>query len=221
MAAAFGVMLFIWVKVIRFLKVKSHHYIVPPKPDKDKHWYPIDFTKYKCFIFIKENRKEVIKEILELLEFDDSADLKISIHDLEFISNNGWILLRLNNATFDNFKKLVKWIGEYVGDLTGFKDYVAFCKHKSLPYKDYIIKLDKQSNDYLVGAFRSNKNFGIYLPDTKFSEKGNISLSRTREISFFVEENKLPLDLMDKKMMSCEEVLYSYRQYLEINQLRE
>ena len=33
----------------RLLKKKSHHHIVPPDPEKDSNWLPIDMDEYKKY----------------------------------------------------------------------------------------------------------------------------------------------------------------------------
>jgi len=56
----FVVMLFLYSKIIRLLKKKSHQRIVRLTPDQDPKRHPIDMSTYELFIFIKNPEEEFI-----------------------------------------------------------------------------------------------------------------------------------------------------------------
>jgi len=69
-AAVFTVMIFLYARITRLLKKKSYHYIVPPVPENDKNWYPVDFSKFECYVFIKNPSEEFLKKKLVLFQFE-------------------------------------------------------------------------------------------------------------------------------------------------------
>jgi len=113
-----------------------------------------------------------------------------------------------------DFKSLVWWLDDFYDDIKSPDSVIGFCRHKSMPLQDYLFKIDKVLLDEnFIGSFRNGKNFGIYLPNAGLSEAGNISLSRNHEINFYSEVSKLPIELMDAKMILYEKVMKYYRQY--------
>lgn len=223
----FITMFFIYVKIVRLLKKKSYHYIIPPKPENDKNFHPIDFSKYNKFIFLKNCSEDYFIE--KINEFIDSADREIQIEkgNIELNKLNNWIVLRINNSSFFQFHFLV-WsfhddiyqLDENGLDNSNPKDIlkspeniVGLCLHKSINLKDYIIKLDRVlAEDNFIGSFRNGKNFGIYMPNASLNEHGNISLSRNHELNFYSEMDELPMELIDGKMIPFEKILKYYRQ---------
>ena len=197
----FVVMIFLYSKIVRLFKKKSYHYIVPPEPENDKNWHPIDFSKYESFIFIKNSSEEFIIEKLRTVLDTENQETKIKANDLELIEQNDWILLKIKNSSFVVSTTLVWWLNYYSENIKAPKEIIGFCQHKSIPLQDYIFKIDKvlQEKNF-IGSFRNGKNFGIYLPNAALHESGNISLSRNHEINFYSEFSKLPIELIENKM---------------------
>lgn len=209
----FVVMIFLYSKFVRIFKKKSFHYIIPPNPENDKNGHPIDFSKYECFIFIKNSSEEFIIEKLNIILNDESKETKFIANDIEFNKQNNWVLLKIKNYSFVDFKSLVWWLDDLYDDIKSPESVIGFCRHKSISLQDYIFKIDKVlAGENFIGSFRNQKNFGIYLPNAGLFETGNISLSRNQEINFYSEVSILPIELMETKMISYEKVMKYYSQ---------
>ena len=212
--AAFAAMIFLYAKISRLFKKKSHHYIVPPEPENDKNWHPINFSKYECFIFIKNSSEEFIIEKLKNAFSDEEKETELNASDIELSKSDNWILLKVKNWFFVDFKSMVWWLDDYSEEFKSPDSVIGFCKHKSLPLQDYIFKIDKVlQEENFIGSFRNGKNFGIYLPNSGLTDKGNISLSRNNEVNFYSEESKLLMQLMDEKTITFDKVIEYYRQH--------
>ncbi|GAA0874087.1 hypothetical protein GCM10009118_04950 [Wandonia haliotis] len=164
----------------RLLKKKSHHYIVPPSPDSDRNWIPVDIGRYKKTIYIKKNSPEdILKTIAEISPGEKwEADY----------SYDGWIRITVEDVSFGEYHALLS-----ICDAVNEGQTYGFCEHRDSPEKDYIVRVDEESYENLIGVFRTNKNFGIYLPNSESNAKGNISGSPVKEIDFFSELKKLPV----------------------------
>lgn len=201
----FVVMIFLYSKIIRLFKKKSHHYIVPPEPENDKNWHPVDFSKYESYIFIKNITEDLIIEKLRNVLNTKNQEKRLKANDLELIEQNEWVLLKIKNSSFVMSTALVWWLNHYSKDFDDNSEIIGFCKHKTLPLQDYIFIIDKDlQRENFIGSFRNRKNFGIYLPNADLHESGNISLSRNNELNFYSEFSKLPIELIEKKMISIE-----------------
>jgi len=208
-ALAFTVMIFLYARISRLFKKKSYHYIVPPCPEKDKNWYPVDFSKYECFIFINNASEEYLKEKFITL-FDNENEL--DVNGIEFAKENEWVLLKVKNYSFVEFKSLVWWFDDYSEETKAPDSVIGFCKHRTITLQDYVFKIDKVlQEENFIGVFRNEKNFGIYLPNSGLSESGNISLNRNHEIDFYSEESKLPLEMIEKPSVLIDEIIKYYR----------
>lgn len=191
----FFLLLFVYPKVIRLFKKKSHHYIIPPKPNKDRNWKPIEFSNYNCYIIMSDNNF-LISELknqnyLERLKTITSNNIFIEKTSKE-------ILLKVDNASFFDFKTLVSSLYNLAELNNHFHPITGFCQHKTNPTEDYLFKLDSDTMvTNFIGAFRTNKNFGIYLPFADLNKAGNISLSRNYEINFYDEVSKIPLEILE------------------------
>lgn len=192
-AAAWFYILYIIPKILRLFKKKSHHHIVPPKPKKDKNWKPIDFSKYKCFIFINDSSIEHLNR--KINRYHNSNQL--SIQKIKSCKQDNWVVLKVKVASFHRFKSLVWKLGDYSENYESPNEVIGFCQHKKIPSEDYIFKADKESvYGYFIGSFRTGKNFGIYLPDSSSHKSGNISLSRNHEVNFYSEISVLPMECL-------------------------
>ncbi|WP_321281062.1 hypothetical protein [Marinifilum fragile] len=191
---SFIAMLFIWIKVTRLLQKKSHHYIIPPTPKEDKNWKPIDFYKYKCFIFIKDSSIDNLNR--KLNRYRNSKQL--SMQKIESCKQGNWVVLRVKAASFHRFKSFVWRIDDYSESYETTNEVIGFCQHKETPSEDYVFKVDNESVDgYFIGSFRTGKNFGIYLPHANSHISGNISLSSNQEINFDYEVSELPMECIN------------------------
>jgi hypothetical protein len=167
----------------RVLKKKSHHYIVPPASQDDPNWIPIEINEYIKYIFFNQNSEldttdEITKEIYK--EFPQI--------EVEVMLENGWFQINVIHSNFSEFHKLISICTFIHG-----KNVIGYCKHKSTKSKDYIIKMDIDAgSEHLIGSFKTNQNFGIYLPKSDSDPKGNISKSQVKEIDFQYELNQIP-----------------------------
>ncbi len=170
----------------RMLKKKTHHYIVPPSPENDPNWLPIEISNYNKFIFIKHKDSEVTVEDVLIVNQNER-----NIKELEIELVNGWFKLHIIQSNFQEFHDTVT-IYSYVNN----GDVYGYCKHKTSSNEDYIVKLDEET-EYLNGVFRTNKNFGIYLPSLQKHPKGNISISSNMELDFNEALKELPILAID------------------------
>lgn len=185
----FGILLAITLFYFRFgpgvrhFKKKSHHYIVPPSPGKDPNWTPIEPREYDKFIYIKQSSLEDdVENIFNTVKYG----CEIEEVNVELI--NGYFKTSLLQSNFKDFHCAVALLYH-----TNNEDVYGVWKHITDSDKDYIIKVDEDlGGDYLIGVFRTDQNFGIYLPKSSEHPKGNISLSQVKEIDFDEEFNKLP-----------------------------
>ena len=168
----------------RLLKKKSHHHIVPPSPTQDANWHPIDFSDYDKFLFIDNNSLDGNHDHLQKVLIDNFS---LEIESSKIISK--WLVLNLNNSSFGAFHGALSFCSlEYSNDT------YAFCKHKNNSSNDYVVKTDFDSEvSHLIGAFRTNQNFGIYLPNVSKNNQGNISISKVSEVHFETFENLLEI----------------------------
>lgn len=169
----------------RLLKKKSHHYIVPPSPDKDPNWIPIQIDEYDKYIFFRQiNVEETTDDIKNVINSEFSK-IKIDIS-----INDGWFEIIVLESSFSDFHKLISLCTFICG-----KGVIGYCKHKTTKDKDYIVKLDiTTGNEHMIGSFRTNQNFGIYLPKSDENPKGNISKSSVKEIDFQNEVGQIPIE---------------------------
>jgi hypothetical protein len=194
---AFSLMIFLYARISRLFKKKSHHYIVPPTPKEDKNWKPIDFSKYNCFIFINDSSAEHLTNKLNSIR----NTKQLSITKIGLPKQDNWVVLKVNSASFYKFKSLVWRIDDYSENYESPNEVIGFCQHKIIPSEDYVFKIDKESEDeYFIGSFRTGKNFGIYLPNAGSNESGNISLSRNQEINFYSEVSELPMECLNEQV---------------------
>lgn len=167
----------------RLLKKKSHHYIVPPASEKDRNWIPVEMEEYAKFIYIQEYWTE--KQINERLNDFKEEGL---ITDFDIKLKDGWFCVELKEVTFNDFHFLI-----HLFSVVSDKMACGFCQHQEFPEKDYIVKKDESDMDYLLGVFRTNVNFGIYIPKLNTHPKGNISKSPVFEIDFDFEIGKFQI----------------------------
>lgn len=190
-------MLYFLPKINRLFKKKSHHYIVPPTPNEDKNWKPIDFSNYECFVFIKDSSVDHLNRRLN--RYRNSKQL--SIKKINSYEQGNWVVLKVKSVSFHRFKSFVWKLDDYSENYESTNELIGFCQHKGIPNEDYVFKLDKESaNDYLIGSFRTGKNFGVYLPNTSSNKSGNISLSRNHEINFYSEISELPMECIKEQV---------------------
>ncbi|WP_146194219.1 hypothetical protein [Brumimicrobium oceani] len=166
----------------RLLKKKSHHYIVPPSPENDPDWYPVEHSDYRNFIFIKPSENHVDSQHIENI----NAQL-IGIENIQVEEKGDWFRIEALHSNFGIFHSAIITYN----DINGGHVY-GYCKHKDTARKDYIFK-QSDSIDYLLGVFRSNKNFAIYVDSMHKNKKGNISISSVKELDFMEELKKLPM----------------------------
>lgn len=159
----------------RLLKKKSHHYIVPPTPTSDPHWNPVDFKDYEKYMIVgTRNQTEKEEDLVTLLKEGFGLDSE----KIEWSSR--WELVKVKDSNFHDFHQAIDFLTAIASD-----ESYGYCISKKDSSKDYIVKVDSQSDqEYLLGAFRNNQNFGIYLPHTDKSRNGNISLSQVSEVNF-------------------------------------
>lgn len=167
----------------RLLKKKSAHYIVPPASEKDPNWIPVEMHAYIKQVFLKqENNLETIDELTRII------DERIPKLSAEIILENGWFIITVRECNFKDCHLLVA-LCSYINN----KDTFGLCKHTIDEAQDYIVKLDcEESMDNLIGSFRTNQNFGVYLHKSGQNPKGNISRTSTFEIDFQEEITKIP-----------------------------
>lgn len=169
---------------VRFLKKKSHHYIVPPSPGKDPNWMPIELREYDKFIYIKQNDLEVEVEMVL-----NATKEECEIKELNVELVNGWFKISVLQSSFEAFHFAVDFYY-----YTNGGDVYGYWKHKTSSAKDFIVEVDEDiGGDYLIGVFRTDQNFGVYLPKSGEHPKGNISLSSIMEIVFDEEFKKTPI----------------------------
>lgn len=159
----------------RLLKKKSHHYIVPPTPTSDPHWNPVDFTDYEKYIIVgTRNQTEKEEDLVTLLKEGFGLDSE------KIESSSKWEVVKVKDSNFHDFHQAIDFLTAIASD-----ESYGYCISKEDSSKDYIVKVDSQSDqEYLLGTFRDNQNFGIYLPYTDKSRNGNISLSQVSEVNF-------------------------------------
>lgn len=167
----------------RLLKKKSAHYIVPSSSHKDPNWIPIEMSEYSKHVFFKqESDLETIDELKSIIY------KRIPKVTADYALLNGWFTINIIQSNFEDYHFLVA-LCSYINE----KNTLGFCKHKVNDEQDYIVKLDYiEGMDNLIGSFRTNQNFGIYLPKSGQNPKGNISRSAAREIDFQQELSRIP-----------------------------
>ncbi len=170
----------------RLLKKKSHHHIVPPVPTSDPHWHPIDFTNYTKYLIVGErNQVEKTEELGKLLQ--DSMGLESA----KIETSSKWEMVKIQASNFHDFHQAIDFLTAIASD-----ESYGYCINKVDSSKDYVVKVDSRSDhEYLLGTFRNNQNFGIYLPYSDRHPNGNISLSSVQEVSFEALEKHLPQQL--------------------------
>lgn len=178
-----GLIYFLFGARSRLLKKKSHHYIVPPRSENDPNWIPIEMKKYLPHIFLTQTtKKEILEEVAEVIR------QKFPLIEAVITFENHWIVIKIIDASFTDYHNLLAICTEIHG-----KDAIGWCKHKTSESEDYIVKLDLDSGKHLIGSFRTNQNFGIYLPYSGDHLKGNLSKSAVKEIDFNYVFNQIPL----------------------------
>lgn len=168
----------------RLLKKKSHHYIEPPSPNEDPNWIPIEIDEYSKYIFFRQNNlEETAADITNVINTEfPKVKVDISLY-------NGWVKIYVLESNFSDFHKLIS-LCTFISGI----GVVGYCKHKTTKEEDFIVKLDSDSgNDHMIGSFRTNQNFGIYLPKIDDNPKGNISKSGVKEIDFHGELSQVPI----------------------------
>ncbi len=199
-------LLFLWAKLIRLFKKKNFHHLVPPDPEKDHNWYPVDLSNYNSYVFVNNQTEESLNETLSYFFISEDAFERLK-EEIELIKHKTWIILKIGSISFYELKTLVYWlIAESEVD-TPPSEVIGFCKNKSNPLQDYIFKMDADpelEQEYFIGSFRHGKNFGIYLPKANLNKSGNISLSRNHEIDFYSELSKLPSEQIEMPIFSDE-----------------
>lgn len=167
----------------RLLKKKSHHYMVPPACEEDKNWLPIDFEDYHKQIYIQQSLPKKETNYVESLIDEDFA---VESYEVALIDN--WLVIDLEKINFEDYHHLVAKC-----DSTTDSPVYGLCSNPENSRKDYIIKVDHKADyGHLIGTFRNNENFGVYLPKSGQNPKGNISRSPVREIYFDTEFANLP-----------------------------
>lgn len=95
-------------------------------------------------------------------------------------STENFAILKVENAALKEYHDAID-----LGSTIAFDFVIGFCAHQEEASKDYIVKVDTETDqDYLISVFRTNQNFGIYLPYSDKNKYGNISLSNVQELNF-------------------------------------
>ena len=172
---------FIFGKGSRILKKKSHHYIVPPASKRDPNWIPLPPHEYQYFIFFVQEQREGVDELQRAIISEFPA-MKIEIERID-----NWFKIKVLDSNFSDFHQLIAFCDVYGGE-----SVIAFGRHSTTNSKDYIAKLDEEAGgQHLIGAFRTNQNFGVYLPKAQLNVKGNVSKSPVHEVDFKQEFSKI------------------------------
>jgi hypothetical protein len=167
---------------VRLLKKKSNHYIVPPACEDDPNWIPIEINEYKKTVFFKQNSQDETIEAIKNAVSSEFPEI-----EFEVFLNNGVFRLNVFQSTFSDFHHLISFCTFNNGE-----GVIGFCENQKSKNMDFIVKLDTASgNAHMIGSFRTNQNFGIYLPKSEMNPKGNISKSPVKEIDFQNEINQL------------------------------
>lgn len=170
----------------RLLKKKSYHHIIPPASQDDPNWIPIDINEYDKIVLIKQNS---IEDKVDLVINAIKNESPIRDFDVELI--NGWFKIKVPYSNFQDFHELIAFCDSVNGG-----NVYGYCKHTETGSKDYIVKIDSDTGyEHMIGAFRTNQNFGIYLPKSDKDPMGNISKSPVKEIDFQTEIDQIPFIL--------------------------
>lgn len=178
-----GFVFFLYGPGSRLLKKKSHHYIVPPSPERDPNWTPVEMDEYAKYIFFKQNSEEdTVGEVSKVI-LNEFSPITFEIN-----IENSWVQIKIIHSNFSDFHNLVALCTFINGNkVTGV------CIHSNRSNEDYVVKLDVDSGmEHMIGSFRTNQNFGIYLPKLDNNPKGNISKSPVKEIDFQDEIKSIP-----------------------------
>lgn len=168
----------------RIFKKKSHHYIVPPASEKDPNWIPIEIEEYKKRIFIKDRDSSMTIDDVHFAVNLEFPSVKYTVSEKE-----SWFIILVEGSRFLEFHRLVQFCS-----LSNKGDVWGYCTHPDSNIKDYIVKDDVTSTrPHLIGAFRSDLNFGIYLPTSEVHKKGNMSKSFHKEVDFENESAQFPI----------------------------
>ncbi|MFH0894974.1 MAG: hypothetical protein V2A54_11125 [Bacteroidota bacterium] len=201
---SFFLTLFLWANVMRLLKKKSHHHIIHPAPEKDKNWYPIDFIKYDCFLFVRGTNGEILNQWINSILISENELFNNQNENIYFRVSSDVIILKIANCSYQYFTMLA-WLLNTSLDKVQLTGY---CKHKRLSSEDYIFNADPSAEvEYFIGSFRNGRNFGISVSTIGNNESGNISLSANQEVNFYSELEKLPINDLDNKDVVYKEIL--------------
>jgi len=213
--AAFAAIIFLYSKLSRLFKKKSYHHIVPPKPENDKNWHPIELSEYECFFFVKNSSLKFILETINGILKDKNKS--IYLDSFEYVEEKEWILLKLDKISYANYITAMFYLCNYSENKNYPKNVIGFGIHKKDNNQDFLFKIDeymhiqelmistlkrieKVLEGKIIGSFRDGRNFSIYFPHIGLNEKGNISLSKNnQEVNFHSEISKLPLNLIKKE----------------------
>lgn len=186
---AFAMMYFRFGPGVRYFKKKSHHYIVPPSGEDDPNWVPVDFNDYTKFMLMEWTTSEIDKDQLEGLLKSEHPEIKLKI-----TSFDNWYEVIIDHIDFQAYHNIVR-----LAQIINGENAFGFCRHISFSKLDFIVKLEIEDNiDHLIGVFRTNQNFGIYLPHAGENPKGNISKSVTKEVDFEYEISKIPTEMKNR-----------------------
>lgn len=167
----------------RLLKKKSHHYTIPPAAQDDPNWIPIDINDYVKHIYLTQNTEEDTPEEITKIVHSQFPEIKFNLTFL-----NGRFQLAVTHSSFSDFHHLIALCAFING-----QNVVGYCKHKTSSSKDYIVKMDLYTGmEHLIGCFRTDENFVIYLPKSDENLEGNISKSPVTQINFQKEWNQIP-----------------------------
>ena len=178
----------------RLFKKKSHHYIIPPDPNKDPNWHPIEIAEYHLHIFIRNSETDPQTIINDGFPQESESEPLFKISSS--YKHDSWSILGISDISFEGFTTLVWYLSTEEGTNPDFI-VIGYCQHFQNSLNDFIIRLEADDPDHFIGSFRNGQNFGIYLPKSGIEKTGNMSLTRNKEISFDEVSSILPMSLLN------------------------
>lgn len=150
----------------------------------DPIFVKIENKDYRRFILLRNTSSEYIKK--GILQFNQlSKNTGDNGIPYSFAQEGEWHLIEVEESVdFYEYHNLIGWLSGYPdsGEIPGIS--LGFAKHKGDEAEDYLCFLDSQNEygDTLIGAFRSEKPFSIYLPEA-YVDGGNLTLDNTVQVT--------------------------------------
>jgi hypothetical protein len=123
-------------------------------------------------------------------------------------SDEAWYSISFKNFNYDDYMDIATFFTSEIVLSEGhpINSAYGFCKHKENDELDFVFsQSENYMPHYLMGVFRTDRNFTIDTQNIDENRKGNLSLSNKQDLHFTTTMEEFPQAALHSKKVKLDE----------------